>query len=25
MLKFIVKRNICFKLSVVSWHLPFTR
>jgi len=25
MLKFIVKRDICFRLSVVSWHLHFTR
>jgi len=21
----IVKRDICFRLSVVSWHLHFTR
>jgi len=25
MLKVIVKRDICFRLSVVSWHLHFTR
>jgi len=24
-LNFIVKRDICFRLLVVSWHLPFTR
>jgi len=24
-LKFIVKRDICFRLSVVSWHLHFSR